>query len=135
MSQDETPTMRPGPGRRPMTGHAMSLRRKRRAEVMIEADRISKNFGAVRALDSVSIAVPRGTVLALLGHNGSGKTTLINILTGAIPPSSGRASIAGFDVLRQPREVRKHFGLTGQFASVDGRLTGRDNLLLIARLL
>jgi ABC-2 type transport system ATP-binding protein len=107
----------------------------RRTEIMIEADRISKNFGTVRALDSVSIAVPRGTVLALLGHNGSGKTTLINILTGAIPPSSGRASIAGFDVLRQPREVRKRFGLTGQFASVDIRLTGRDNLLLIARLL
>jgi ABC-2 type transport system ATP-binding protein len=89
----------------------------------------------VHALDSVSIAVPRGTVLALLGHNGSGKTTLINILTGAIPPDSGQASIAGFDVLAQPREVRKHFGLTGQFASVDGRLTGRDNLRLIARLL
>jgi ABC-2 type transport system ATP-binding protein len=105
------------------------------AEIMIEADRVSKNFGAVRAVDSVSIAVPRGTVLALLGHNGSGKTTLINILTGAIPPSSGRASIAGFDVLEQPREARKHFGLTGQFASVDDRLTGRDNLRLIARLL
>jgi ABC-2 type transport system ATP-binding protein len=102
---------------------------------MVETDRISKNFGPVRALDSVSIAVPRGTVLALLGHNGSGKTTLINILTGAMPPDSGRASIAGFDVHRQPREARKHFGLTGQFASVDGRLTGRDNLRLIARLL
>jgi ABC-2 type transport system ATP-binding protein len=105
------------------------------ARIMVETDRISKNFGTVRALDSVSIAVPRGTVLALLGHNGSGKTTLINILTGAIPPDSGRASIAGFDVHRQPREARKHFGLTGQFASVDGRLTGRDNLRLIARLL
>jgi ABC-2 type transport system ATP-binding protein len=105
------------------------------AEIMIEADQISKDFGTVRAVDSVSIAVPRGTVLALLGHNGSGKTTLINVLTGAIPPSSGRASIAGFDVQSQPREVRRRFGLTGQFASVDGRLTGRDNLLLIARLL
>ncbi len=102
---------------------------------MIEADRISKNFGKVRALDAVSITVPKGTVLALLGHNGSGKTTLVNILTGALPPDSGRASIAGFDVLAQPREVRKHFGLTGQFASVDGRLTGHENLLLIARLL
>jgi ABC-2 type transport system ATP-binding protein len=105
------------------------------ARIMVETDRISKNFGPVRALDSVSIAIPRGTVLALLGHNGSGKTTLVNILTGAIPPDSGRASIAGFDVHRQPREARKHFGLTGQFASVDGRLTGRDNLRLIARLL
>jgi ABC-2 type transport system ATP-binding protein len=105
------------------------------ARIMVESERISKNFGAVRALNSVSIAVPRGAVMALLGHNGSGKTTLVNILTGAIPPSSGRASIAGFDIHRQPREARKHFGLTGQFASVDGRLSGRDNLLLIARLL
>jgi ABC-2 type transport system ATP-binding protein len=105
------------------------------AEIMIEADRVSRNFGAVQAVDSVSIAVPRGTVLALLGHNGSGKTTLINILTCAIPPSSGRASIAGFDVLAQPREVRKRIGLTGQFASVDGGLSGRENLRLIARLL
>jgi ABC-2 type transport system ATP-binding protein len=102
---------------------------------MVEADRISKDFGTVRALDSVSVAAARGTVLALLGHNGSGKTTLINILTGAIPPSSGRASIAGFDIQRQPRAARQHFGLTGQFASVDGRLSGRDNLLLVARLL
>jgi ABC-2 type transport system ATP-binding protein len=105
------------------------------AHAMIEADRISKSYGSVRALDSVSIAAPRGTVLALLGHNGSGKTTLINILTGTIPPDSGRASIAGFDVTREPREVRKRFGLTGQFASVDGQLTGLGNLVLIARLL
>jgi ABC-2 type transport system ATP-binding protein len=123
------------PGRRPMTRDAMPLQRESDAEIMIEADRISKNFGSTRALDSVSIAVPAGTVLALLGHNGSGKTTLVNILTGALPASSGRASIAGLDVQQQPREVRKRFGLTGQFASVDDRLTGRDNLLLIARLL
>jgi ABC-2 type transport system ATP-binding protein len=107
----------------------------RSAEIMIEADQISKNFGTVRALKSVSIAVPRGTVLALLGHNGSGKTTLVNILTTALPPSSGQARIAGFNVSKQPREVRKRIGLTGQFASVDGQLTGRSNLILIARLL
>ena len=104
-------------------------------EIMIEADRISKNFGSVRALDSVSIAVARGTVLALLGHNGSGKTTLVNILTTVLPPSSGQASVAGYGVTKQPREVRKRIGLAGQFASVDGQLTGRGNLLLIARLL
>ncbi len=102
---------------------------------MIEADRISKNFGSVRALDSVSIAAARGTVLALLGHNGSGKTTLVNILATALQPSSGQASIAGFNVTQQPREVRKRIGLTGQFAAVDDQLTGRGNLLLMARLL
>jgi len=102
---------------------------------MIRADRISKQFGSVRALDSVSVSVARGTVLALLGHNGSGKTTLVNILTTCLPPSSGEASIAGFNVTHEPREVRKRIGLTGQFAAVDGKLTARGNLILIARLL
>jgi ABC-2 type transport system ATP-binding protein len=118
-----------------MNAHALPPLRHHTADIMIETDRISKNFGSVQALDSVSIAAARGAVLALLGHNGSGKTTLINILTGAIPPSAGLATIAGFDVTRQLHEVRKRFGLTGQFASVDGQLTGRANLVLIARLL
>ncbi|WP_184943599.1 ATP-binding cassette domain-containing protein [Kitasatospora kifunensis] len=102
---------------------------------MIEAHEVSKVFGTVRALDAVSVSARRGTVLALLGHNGAGKTTLVGILTAALPPSSGRAAVAGFDVTRQPREVRQRIGLTGQFASVDGQLSGRDNLVLIARLL
>jgi ABC-2 type transport system ATP-binding protein len=105
------------------------------AEIMIEADAVTKEFGSVRALNSVSVSVPRGTVLGLLGHNGAGKTTLVNILAGALPPSSGRARIAGFDVTREPQEVRRRIGLTGQFASVDDQLSGRANLLLIARLL
>lgn len=104
-------------------------------EVMIEAHDLSKVFGSVRALDSVTVSARRGTVLALLGHNGAGKTTLVNILTASLPPTSGRASVAGFDVVRQPREIRRRIGLTGQFASVDGRLGGRDNLVLLARLL
>ncbi len=122
--------MRVRDGKGPLTGYG-----GRSAEIMIEADQISKNFGTVRALKSVSISVLRGTVLALLGHNGSGKTTLVNILTTALPPSSGQARIAGFNVFKEPREVRKRIGLTGQFASVDGQLTGRGNLILIARLL
>ncbi|MDH6125720.1 ATP-binding cassette domain-containing protein [Kitasatospora sp. GP82] len=104
-------------------------------EIMIEAQDVSKVFGSVRALDSVNISVPRGTVLALLGHNGAGKTTLVGVLTAALPLTSGRAAVAGFDVARQPQEIRRRIGLTGQFASVDGQLSGRDNLLLIARLL
>ncbi|WP_240351644.1 ATP-binding cassette domain-containing protein [Streptomyces olivoreticuli] len=104
-------------------------------DIMIEADGVSKVFGSLRALDSVSVSARRGTVLALLGHNGAGKTTLVNVLTAALPPSSGRAAVAGFDVSRDPHEVRKRVGLTGQFASVDAQLSGRDNLVLLARLL
>ncbi|MFE2102103.1 ATP-binding cassette domain-containing protein [Streptomyces sp. NPDC059468] len=104
-------------------------------DIMIETQDLSRTFGSVRALDSVTVSARRGTVLALLGHNGAGKTTLVGILTGSLPPSSGRAAVAGFDVTEQAQEVRRRIGLTGQFASVDGKLSGRDNLVLIARLL
>jgi ABC-2 type transport system ATP-binding protein len=104
-------------------------------DLMIVADAVSKSYGTVHALDSVSVSARRGTVLALLGHNGAGKTTLVNILTTALPPTSGRAYVAGYDVHREPFEIRRRIGLTGQFASVDTQLGGRDNLVLIARLL
>jgi ABC-2 type transport system ATP-binding protein len=104
-------------------------------ELMIEADRVSKTFGAVTALDEVSVAVPRGTVLGLLGHNGAGKTTLVNVLTTMLPPTSGTATVAGFDVVGDGHHVRGRIGLTGQFAAVDEQLSGMDNLVLIARLL
>ncbi|MGW8066316.1 ATP-binding cassette domain-containing protein [Streptomyces ziwulingensis] len=104
-------------------------------DLMIEADGVTKSFGPVQALHSVSVSAPRGTVLGLLGHNGAGKTTLVNILTTALPLTSGRATVAGYDVAREPVEIRRRIGLTGQFASVDGQLSGRDNLMLIARLL
>ncbi|HEX4721630.1 MAG TPA: ATP-binding cassette domain-containing protein [Pseudonocardiaceae bacterium] len=104
-------------------------------ELMIEANRVSKRFGAVTALDDVSIAVPRGSVLGLLGHNGAGKTTLVNVLTTLLPPNSGSATVAGFDVVGQAHQVRGRIGLTGQFAAVDEQLSGLDNLVLIARLL
>ncbi|MBQ1100913.1 ATP-binding cassette domain-containing protein [Streptomyces sp. b94] len=102
---------------------------------MIDAEDVTKSFGPVQALHSVSVSAPRGTVLGLLGHNGAGKTTLVNILTTALPLTSGRAWVAGYDVARRPAEIRRRIGLTGQFASVDGQLGGRDNLVLIARLL
>ncbi|MFJ4184815.1 ATP-binding cassette domain-containing protein [Kitasatospora sp. NPDC089509] len=102
---------------------------------VIEAVDVGMTFGDVRALDSVSLAVPRGSVLALLGHNGAGKTTLVNVLTTALAPTTGRASVAGYDVRERPTEVRRRIGLTGQYATVDGRLSGRDNLLLLAGLL
>jgi ABC-2 type transport system ATP-binding protein len=102
---------------------------------IIEATHVSKRFGKVTALDDVSLQVPQGTVLGLLGHNGAGKTTLVNILSTLLPPSEGTAKVAGFDVVRQSRQVCARIGLTGQFAAVDEQLSGLDNLVLIARLL
>ncbi|QQQ77595.1 ATP-binding cassette domain-containing protein [Saccharothrix sp. 6-C] len=104
-------------------------------DLMIEATDVGKAFGAQKALDGVSVAVPKGTVLGLLGHNGAGKTTLVNVLTTMLPPDSGHAEVAGFDVVAQAHQVRSRIGLTGQFASVDEQLSGLDNLILIARLL
>ncbi|MFD0203178.1 MULTISPECIES: ATP-binding cassette domain-containing protein [Saccharothrix] len=104
-------------------------------DLMIEATDVGKAFGAQKALDGVSIAVPKGSVLGLLGHNGAGKTTLVNVLTTMLPPDSGRAEVAGFDVVAQAHQVRSRIGLTGQFAAVDEQLSGLDNLVLIARLL
>ncbi|MDQ2811496.1 MAG: ATP-binding cassette domain-containing protein [Actinomycetota bacterium] len=105
------------------------------SDLMIDADRLSISFGSVTALQSVSIAAARGSVLGLLGHNGAGKTTLVNILATLVVPDSGTARVGGFDVVRQPREVRRRIGLTGQYAAVDEQLSGRDNLRLIAGLL
>ncbi|GAA1283027.1 ATP-binding cassette domain-containing protein [Saccharothrix xinjiangensis] len=104
-------------------------------DLMIEATGVGKAFGAQQALDGVSVAVPAGAVLGLLGHNGAGKTTLVNVLTTLLPPDRGRARVAGFDVVREAHQVRSRIGLTGQFAAVDEQLSGLDNLVLIARLL
>jgi len=102
---------------------------------VIEAFNVSKMFGKVTALDGVSIEVDEGKVMGLLGHNGAGKTTLVNILTTMLPPTSGTARVAGFDVTKDGHQIRSRIGLTGQFAAVDEDLSGRDNLVLIARLL
>jgi ABC-2 type transport system ATP-binding protein len=104
-------------------------------DVVIETRDLRRDFAGVRALDGVSLRVARGTVLALLGHNGAGKTTLVNVLSTLLPPTSGTASVAGFDVVRQGAAVRARIGLTGQFAALDDQLSGADNLRLVARLL
>ena len=100
-------------------------------ELMIDAVDVSKTFGAVTALDGVSVAVRRGSVHGLLGHNGAGKTTLVDVLTTLRPPTGGTATVAGFDVVRAAAEVRRRIGVTGQFASVDEDLTGTQNLVLL----
>ncbi len=100
----------------------------------VEAVELVKQFGENRAVDDVSFVVPAGTVLGLLGPNGAGKTTLVRMLTTLSVPTSGTGRVAGFDILRQPNEVRRSMGLTGQAATVDQILTGRENLRLIGAL-
>ncbi len=101
---------------------------------MIEASGITKRFGSTLALDGVDLSVGAGTVLGLLGPNGAGKTTLVRILATLLPPDSGRASVAGFDVVRDAVSLRSMIGLAGQFAAVDEILTGRENLELVGLL-
>lgn len=104
-------------------------------EWMIEAVGVGKDYGALTALAGVDLAVPAGSVLGLLGHNGAGKSTLVNILTTLVQPSRGSARVGGFDVVHQGSKVRARIGVAGQFATVDEQLCGRDNLVLLARLL
>ncbi|HVX43551.1 MAG TPA: ATP-binding cassette domain-containing protein, partial [Mycobacteriales bacterium] len=102
---------------------------------VIVADSLVKTFkGGVRALDGVSIEVPRGTVCGLLGPNGAGKTTAVRVLTTLLRPDSGRAEVAGVDVLAQPDIARTQMGLAGQYAAIDENLTGLENLVLVGRL-
>src|ERR1700684_1371794 len=94
-----------------------------------------KRYGKTTALAGLDLAAPPGIVQGVLGPNGAGKTTLVRILATLLRPDAGRAQVCGFDVAGQPDKVRKLITLTGQFAAVDEDLTGRENLLLIARLL
>ncbi|MEO3976082.1 ATP-binding cassette domain-containing protein [Streptomyces sp. CAU 1734] len=100
----------------------------------IYAEGLVKTFGDVRALDGVDLDVPEGTVLGLLGPNGAGKTTAVRVLTTLLQPDSGRAVVAGIDVLDRPNDVRRSIGLSGQFAAVDEYLTGRENLQMVGQL-
>jgi len=103
-------------------------------EAAIVAEGLTKRFGKVTALDGVDLRVAEGTVLGLLGPNGSGKTTIVRILTTLLAPDGGRARIAGIDVVAQPARVRPLIGMAGQYAAVDPNLTGRENLIMVARL-
>ncbi|MCD0446500.1 ATP-binding cassette domain-containing protein [Glycomyces sp. A-F 0318] len=100
----------------------------------IEARNLTKSYGDTAVLGGIDIAVPEGTVFSLLGPNGAGKTTTVNILTTLIPADGGDAFVGGRSVAREADAVRRTIGVTGQFAAVDGLLTGRENLHLMGRL-
>src|SRR5690242_4162150 len=114
---------RPHPGRMTVT------------DLVVRAEGLAKRFGTTQALDGVDLAMDRGTVLGVLGPNGAGKTTAVRVLATLLRPDAGTAEVAGIDVLRHPERVRRRIGLTGQYASVDEELTGRQNLVLIGQLL
>ncbi|HEX9847762.1 MAG TPA: ATP-binding cassette domain-containing protein [Acidimicrobiia bacterium] len=100
----------------------------------VDTQDIVKTFGEVRALDGVSITFEEGIIYGLLGPNGAGKTTLIRVLTTLLEPDSGKAVVAGIDVLADPVGVRHKIGLAGQFAAVDEFLTGRENVEMVGQL-
>jgi len=104
------------------------------AVAAISARGLRKSFGEKTVLDGIDLTVPPGTILALLGPNGAGKTTAVQLLTTYLRPDAGEIRIAGADPAEDPQAVRRAIGVTGQFSAVDGYLTGRENLMLMADL-
>jgi len=103
--------------------------------MIVEATGLRKSYGTTDVLTGVDLSVAEGSVLALLGPNGAGKTTAVRILTTLTRPDSGTATIAGYDVLREPARVRGVISLTGQYAAVDENQTGWENLVMVGRLM
>jgi ABC-2 type transport system ATP-binding protein len=101
---------------------------------IVETRMLSRRFGALTAVDQLTISVETGEVFGLLGPNGAGKSTVIKMLTTLLPPTSGTASVAGFDIVRQAADVRCAIGYVPQMLSADGALTGYENLLIFAKL-
>jgi ABC-2 type transport system ATP-binding protein len=101
----------------------------------IETHGLTKTFGETKALSGIDLTIAKGSVYGLLGPNGAGKTTTVRILATLLKPDAGTALVLGHDVVREARTVREKVSLTGQYASVDEDLTGRENLVLVSRLL
>ena len=104
------------------------------AQAAIEIQDVRKSFGEIVALAGLDLRIEPGSVFGLLGPNGAGKTTIVRIVATLLEPDSGRASVLGHDVVDEPLAVRRRIGLAGQFAAVDGELTGREKLEMIGRL-
>jgi ABC-2 type transport system ATP-binding protein len=101
---------------------------------IIVVEGLSKHFGHVAAVGDACFSVAAGEVFGLIGPNGAGKSTMVRMLTTLLSPSAGRAAIAGYDIVREPAQVRRHIGYVPQLLSADGTLTGYENMLLSARL-
>jgi ABC-2 type transport system ATP-binding protein len=101
---------------------------------VVRAFSLTRKFGSLTAVDGVSLTINRGEIFGMIGPNGAGKSTLIKMLTTLLPPTSGSATIAGFDIITQSAAVRRHIGYVPQLLSADGSLTGYENMLLSARL-
>ena len=104
-------------------------------DVAIQVEGLTKRYDEHQALGGIDLSVRQGSVLGLLGPNGAGKTTAVRVLATLLEPDGGRALVAGYDVVKQPVEVRRRIGLAGQYAAVDELLTGRENLVLLGTLL
>jgi ABC-2 type transport system ATP-binding protein len=103
-------------------------------EIAVQSAALTRTFGNLTAVDHVTLTINQGEIFGLIGPNGAGKSTLIKMLTTLLPPTSGSAAIAGYDIVRQPAEVRRHIGYIPQLLSADSSLTGYENMLLSARL-
>lgn len=103
-------------------------------EIAVCVHGLTKSYGRTQVLKGVDFEINEGSVFCLLGSNGAGKTTIIHILATLLKPDGGEASICGYDIVREAKEVRRHFSLTGQYAAVDELLTARENLIMIGRL-
>jgi ABC-2 type transport system ATP-binding protein len=103
-------------------------------KTVLDIEKLTRRFGVFTAVDSLTLSVNAGEVFGLLGSNGAGKTTTIKMLTTLLPPSSGEAKVAGYSIITQAVEVRRAIGYVPQSVSVDGSLTGYENLLIFAKL-
>lgn len=111
------------------------MARQQTSDYAVYATGLVKYFGKKPAVNGVDLLIPRGIVYGFLGPNGAGKTTTIRMLATLLRPDGGQAAIMGHDLMKEPNAVRRHVSLTGQFASVDEIISGRENLIMIARLL
>jgi ABC-2 type transport system ATP-binding protein len=100
----------------------------------VETRLLTRRYGSLTAVDHLNFSCPHGVIFGLLGPNGAGKSTLIKMLTTLLPPTEGTALVAGFDIVREPRSVRRKIGYVSQMLSADGDLTGRENLTISAKL-